>query len=269
MMQEAWKTIPEFPEYEVSNLGNARRVGSRHILKQFGGRISVHGGIRLHVCDFVSALFIGEKPDGYIVWHINGNRHDNSVANLKYVPKDYYGEEDKEGEKWLDIAGYEGLYQVSSFGRVRAMYRNGMRRVLKQQILNASITPYGYKAIGLSDINGVVRTFLVHRLVAMAFIPNPDNLPVINHKDENKLNNRVDNIEWCTRAYNNTYNDGAKKKGRKLMRAICVEHEGKRVMEFDSIKNAAIYFKTSPSTISGRLKFGYKSKNEGYTFIYK
>jgi carboxypeptidase C (cathepsin A) len=79
-------------------------------------------------------------------------------------------------EIWKDIEGYEGLYQVSKMGRVQ-LYKNNK----------------GYKH------------FQIHRLVAMAFIPNPDNLPQINHKDENKANNRVDNLEWCTRKYNHNY----------------------------------------------------------------
>lgn len=175
-------------------------------------------------------------------------------------------------EVWKDIPGHEGLYQVSSHGQVRRLGREIIRRgttyKFGQRVLTQTTTPYGYKSVGLSEMDGTTHTMLVHRLVAMAFIPNPDNLPVINHKDENKINNSVENLEWCTRAYNNTYKDGAKRRGKKMMRSVCVELNGERVIEFDSIKDAAKYFHTASSTIYTRLKYKYRSKKEGYTFTY-
>ena len=99
-------------------------------------------------------------------------------------------------EDWKDIPGYEGLYAVSNNGRVMNV-RSG--RILKEHI-----TKFGYKRIGIYK-NGVCRMFIVHRLVAQAFLPNPDNLPEVNHKDEDKTNNSVDNLEWCDRSYNNNY----------------------------------------------------------------
>lgn len=101
-------------------------------------------------------------------------------------------------EIWKDIYGYEGIYQVSNFGQVRRLCKND-NRVIKQEINR------GYKRVCLSYKN-VKKHFLVHRLVAFAFIPNPNNYPIINHKDENKLNNNVDNLEWCTYSYNLSYN---------------------------------------------------------------
>ena len=97
-------------------------------------------------------------------------------------------------EEWRDIKGYEGTYQVSSYGRVRN----------KHKILSPYTTEYGYKGIKLSK-NGIKENFRVHRLVAMVFLDNPNNLPIINHKDENPSNNHVDNLEWCTIKYNNNY----------------------------------------------------------------
>lgn len=275
--EERWKTIPGFPNYEVSDAGDARRVGKAKNLKQFGGRITVYHGkdnpIRLHIDEVVSILFIGEKPKDHIVWHINGNRHDNRVENLRYVPKCYYDMEDIEGEEWRDVPGYEGLYQISSKGRARSFFcdstRCGDKHIIKQRVLKPTITRYGYLMVGLTDKNGKCNSRLVHRLVAEAFIQNPEGFPVINHKDEDKTNNSVENLEWCTRAYNNTYNDGAKKRGKKFMRAICVSRDGKCIMEFDSIKATAEYFNTNPSTILGRLQRGNKSKDYGYTFSYK
>ena len=112
-------------------------------------------------------------------------------------------------EFWKDIEGYEGWYQVSSQGRVRSVerYVNYKKTGLsnrKSRILKAKKDYYGYMVVNLS-VNCKVKTMKIHRLVADAFIPNPDNLPCVNHKDEDKTNNFVDNLEWCSVAYNNTY----------------------------------------------------------------
>ena len=111
-------------------------------------------------------------------------------------------------EVWKDVVGYEGLYEVSDLGRVRSWYRT-----LRNRVLTKREEPYyprlhschsRHLAVWLYK-NGTSRRWLVHRLVAMAFLPNPDNLPFINHKDEIPYNNNVDNLEWCTPAYNNSY----------------------------------------------------------------
>lgn len=96
-------------------------------------------------------------------------------------------------ENWVHLDGYDYDYYVSSLGNVRKG-----DRLLKQS--NSS----GYKVVGLRK-DGKSIQHKVHRVVAMAFIPNPENLPCINHKDEDKANNRVENLEWCTMLYNNTY----------------------------------------------------------------
>ena len=122
-------------------------------------------------------------------------------------------------EIWKDIKNFEGLYQVSNKGRVRSLDRisvncYGMPRKLKGKILKPHLNVYGYLDIGLSNCgNGNI--FKVHRLVADAFIPNPKNLPQVNHKDENKQNNCVENLEWCTNAYNVKYSWDRRKNGKK------------------------------------------------------
>lgn len=107
-------------------------------------------------------------------------------------------------EIWKDIQGYEGLYQISNLGRVKS-YRQWKRASCPAEyILKNSIANNGYCQITLYK-DRKKKKFLVHRLVAEAFIPNPKNLPHINHKDENPSNNNVNNLEWCTPQYNNCY----------------------------------------------------------------
>lgn len=100
-------------------------------------------------------------------------------------------------ENFKDIAGYEGLYQISNLGNVRSL-KFGKERILKTGDIK------GYLVVGLCK-EGVQKNHLVHRLVAEAFIDNPNNLPEVNHKDEDKTNNHVTNLEWCDNIYNINY----------------------------------------------------------------
>lgn len=102
---------------------------------------------------------------------------------------------------WKDIEGYEGLYQVSNTGKVRSL---NYRRTGETKVLKPSTSKLGYKSVNLCK-DGKNKGYLVHRLVALAFIPNPNNYPVVNHKDENPSNNTVWNLEWCTQEYNINY----------------------------------------------------------------
>lgn len=112
-------------------------------------------------------------------------------------------------EIWKDVPLYEGFYQVSNKGNVRnlAVYSYKYKRVIKRKaprMLMQDTTHDGYKRVRLS-LYGEKKHFTVHRLVAEAFIPNPDKLPCVNHKDETTDNNTVENLEWCTWAYNGSY----------------------------------------------------------------
>lgn len=152
-------------------------------------------------------------------------------------------------EIWKDIKNYEGLYQVSNLGNVRSLNhirKNGKKEnqlyLHKGKILKPAVQNIGYKFVVLSK-EGKSKGFRVHRLVAQAFIENPNNYNCINHKDENRLNNCVDNLEWCTIAYNNTYgakqerhSKAMKKKiGRKINQ---YDLEGNLINTFDCIMDA-------------------------------
>jgi hypothetical protein len=127
-------------------------------------------------------------------------------------------------EEWRDIKGYEGLYQVSNLGRVKSLSRTIERSkygsiFVSEKILSTNSTK-GYLYVSLCKC-GKQKRVRVHRLVAEAFIPNQDNLPEVNHKDENKENNAVSNLEWCTNKYNCNYGTGRERnpncqKGRKV-----------------------------------------------------
>ena len=106
-------------------------------------------------------------------------------------------------EIWKDIKGYEGIYQVSNIGRVRSLDRwtEGNKCMFKRGRIIKPFDNKGYNNTSLSR-GGVDTTFATHRLVADAFIPNPDNLPCVNHKDGHKRNNVVDNLEWVTYSEN-------------------------------------------------------------------
>ena len=104
-------------------------------------------------------------------------------------------------EEWKDIEGYEGKYQISNLGRVKSLnYRNTGR----EDILTSVPDKYGYLHVNLYK-NGKKKHYTVHQLVAEVFILNPNNYEEINHKDENKSNNCVSNLEWCDRKYNMNY----------------------------------------------------------------
>lgn len=167
---------------------------------------------------------------------------------------------------WKDIKGYEGLYQISNTGEI---YSCRSKKILKQ-----TVDKKGYKRICLY-LNGNIKNFQVHRLIAIAFIPNPNNYPIINHKDENPLNNEVDNLEWCTYKYNNNYMNRNKKlskslKGKSTLgekayrKVICIT----TLKIFNSIKEASLFYNCNKNSIcmvcrgernfSGKLDDGTK-----------
>lgn len=114
--------------------------------------------------------------------------------------------------EFKEIDGYDGMYLVNINGDVYSKYIN---RCLKPNIY------HGYwRVILLNKKSGKQVSQYVHRLIATYFIPNPNNYPVVNHKDENKLNNNIDNLEWCTVTYNNTYNNIHMERGKRISETV-------------------------------------------------
>lgn len=138
---------------------------------------------------------------------------------------------DLEFEEWRPVVGFEGLYEVSNKGRVKSLAcirrttNGGLKKTLPK-ILTPAISRCGYNQYCLHYYNGSKKNMRGNRLVAMAFIPNPDNLPYVNHKDENKLNDEVENLEWCTPKYNVNY-------GTAKIRASFNNGHNKSVCQYD------------------------------------
>lgn len=184
-------------------------------------------------------------------------------------------------EVWKDIEDYEGLYQVSNMGRVKSL--------IKGIILKQWNDKDGYKLVGMSK-NKRKKTFKVHRLVAKAFIKNPNNLPLVNHKDENKANNEVNNLEWCEHIYNVNYGTAIKrmtktlkdnkentkriaemgKENAKKLSKIVEQYtlEGEFVAEYPSTREAGRILGFSASCI-GHCCNGKRLTHQGYKWKYK
>lgn len=173
-------------------------------------------------------------------------------------------------EEWRDIIGYEGKYQVSNLGRIKSLSRidsRGHKR--KEKILIGNPNTDKYLEVYLYK-NGEREPFLVHRLVAQAFIPNHKNLPDVNHKDENPTNNHVDNLEWCTKEYNNNYGNRTKKASQSRIKKIKCINTGET---FNGLIEASKKYNTSTSSISkcclGQIKSAGKHPITGEKLVWK
>lgn len=170
---------------------------------------------------------------------------------------------EKEQGIWKDVPDYDGLYQVSSSGYIKSlgrMVRNGgAGRMVRERILKPGIDSYGYPIVSLYK-DGKKKTFTIHRIVALCFIQNPFNLPEVNHKDGNKQNNSVINLEWCTTGDNIRH---ATRTGLNIPKRGSDSHMSKKVMDIETGK---IY--GSVKELSSMVNIGYSSlKNmlNGYT----
>ena len=125
-------------------------------------------------------------------------------------------------EEWRNVVGYEGLYEVSSTGRVKSVQRKANKKYGERTVPECMMKPQkalnGYRKVVLCSKIGK-KSHYIHRLVAEAFLPNPNNYTDVNHKDEDKTNNRLENVEWCSRLYNCNYgtrNERVSEKRRKV-----------------------------------------------------
>lgn len=180
-------------------------------------------------------------------------------------------------EEWRPVVGFEGLYEVSNIGRVRSLTR--YKKVIKPIITNT-----GYFQYQLWH-NGVCRTGLAHRLVAQAFVPNTDNKPIVNHIDENKLNNSADNLEWVTHVENCNYGTAIARRTahldyskRRINNKHQIEVASKPIIQLDengdplrwweSITKCSAAIGVSRSAIGKAIKRGGKIR-QGFQFRYE
>lgn len=184
---EKWKDIPNIP-YQISNLGRIRRF-CRYSGKSYNEHFKLIKGEKN------SCVLSGKKYNKRKLMHdIWG------IDSIESLPN----------EVWVDIIGCKSFYQVSNFGRIKSVGRyieciNGKKNYKYSQIIKPTKINSGYLSANLHLDNGHVYRELVHRIVAKHFLPNPNKFEEVNHKDENKLNNNVENLEWCTREYNSIY----------------------------------------------------------------
>lgn len=181
------------------------------------------------------------------------------------------------------VLGYDGYYEVDQFGRVygisRVIHVKDSKREydknLSEKQMKQSLHTQGYKTVSLTK-DGVTKTVFVHRLVAEAFIPNPDELPIVNHKDEDKTNNFVENLEWCTSEYNRTYGTAIERHARKIRgrpsekrkSVVQLNIDGSFKHKYSSITDAANALSGAISAISAVCKAKRKSAY-GYLWMYE
>lgn len=156
-------------------------------------------------------------------------------------------------EIYKDIRGYEGLYQVSDTGKVYSIKRNKELSIQKSK---------GYLRVQLWK-NGSCKWFLIHRLVAEAFIPNPDNLPQVNHKDECKFNNNIDNLEWCSAKYNSNYGTRITRMEKEVLQ---YDLNGNFIKKWPSIKSTSD-FGFIPQRV-GQVCLGRSFHHKNYIWKY-
>ena len=163
-------------------------------------------------------------------------------------------------EIWKDIPGYEGLYQVSNLGRVKSaerkvgweFYNKPCARKHKERIIVAEVAKNGYKRVGLSK-DGKRTRYHLHRIIAKAFIPNPNNYPVINHKNGIKTDNRLENLEWTTYSENNYHAWRVLNKKAKNARAVRCKETGE---VFETLAKASIKYGKNRCSLSAALRKG-------------
>ena len=164
-------------------------------------------------------------------------------------------------EIWRDIEGYKGKYQVSNTGKVKSLERmkwNGKGyQKIPEKILEGVDDGHGYLHVNLCK-DGKETSCKVHRLIAQAFLPNPNNLPEVNDKDEDKTNNCVENLEWCSRQYNIDYS---------LSKAVIgIDKVSGLILEFPSTMEASRQTGIDHRRINDCLKGRQKSAKGFYWF---
>ena len=175
-------------------------------------------------------------------------------------------------EIWKDVPEYEGRYQISNMGRIKSLDRyarvgGGSVRFVQGGIIKPIRCKNGYLEAPFSK-NGIREVFLLHRLVAQLFIPNPNGLPQINHKDENLSNNSYENLEWCTAKYNANYGTRNRRYAEKVMKPVNqYDLKGKFIKKWIGAIVAELELGIHGESIA-RCCMGKQRAAKGYTWKY-
>ena len=182
------------------------------------------------------------------------------------------------GEVWKDVVGFEGKYVVSSIGRVAALSfpieAGTLHYCRRPHLLTTRRISNGYFTTALSCGKNQSRGIYVHRLVATAFIPNPDNLPHINHRDEDKSNNRLENLEWCTVRYNVNYGTAIERRRKtweqlshNCKKVAMLDEDGEIIRVYKGLRYAAENIHRNYSAISFAIKHHTKCAGHHWAFV--
>lgn len=302
---EEWRPVVGFDGfYEVSSGGKIRSIG-REAIKANGQHVTYSGKelslkprndgyVMVNLCrdgivtkrlvhNLVAEAFLDNPSNLPSVKHLNGLRNDNRAENLCWVSleevakrrasgggrnviKPYVREsvESLPNEQWADVKGYESLYRVSTCGRVFS--------IVSSKILKPSCHKKGYLYVSLSK-DGIAKSLKVHRLVAEAFLENPNNYPMVNHLDENKANNSVENLEWCDNRYNVNYGTGLQRgavtRGKPVLQ---FDLNGNLIRRWNTTREAARFLGVSHNNIScacRRVKYYEHGRACGYKWVYE
>ncbi len=311
MAHEEWRDVVGYEGcYQVSNLGRVRSL-DRYIYSNRTRPFLIHGKLisceqpngkkrvalrmrrndkqvieRVYVDELVARAFVKNTNDGPDVIHIDGNVSNCQASNLAWGTKKLsYVYDPNADEEWKDVIGFEGYYQVSSQGRVKSLSiqipSHCGTRIRKERILKASHDTHGYPKVELHK-DGFSRQYRVHWLVASAFLPNPDNLPVVDHINAVRYDNRVENLRWVDAKENirhsielgnmtfdhlkrENLSEEARRKNDASISKPVIRSDGKRyASQIEAAKDLG-YSSCNPIR---RVALGLQQSCKGYTFRY-
>jgi NUMOD4 motif/HNH endonuclease len=282
MKKEIWKPIKEYEcLYAISSHGRIKNIRTNKFLSpirikdnQTVLRLRKDGKYNsLYVSRLIANHFLPNPELAIYVKHLDKDNTNNKLENLEWIPRKVktYSIQipDLPGEEWRDVVGFEGLYVISNLGRVKSLKRKYLK--MKNPFLTPSIQKVANKSsyykVYLYKEGQEFKVFL-HRLIGMAFIPNLENKPFINHIDGNGLNNAIDNIEWCTAKENNTHaREILKRKMGHDPRPVKSRDCFGKIQKYSSICGAAKKLNVRARSIS-KVLAGERKTTGGYEFKY-
>lgn len=286
---EIWKDIIEFDGYECSSEGRIRNKTTLKLLKPSeccsGYAVSSIRCKNIKFHRIIAQTFLPNFQNKPTVEHKDDNKLNNKLYNLKWAThkeqQQYVQEkhskqtesgvkigtnnlDNLEGEVWKSITDYPE-YEISNKGRIKYPIRKGIKPY-KMRITEGGNSADGYKTFGLKNENET-KNIGIHRLVALLFIPNPNNYNIVNHRDGDKSNNKFNNLEWCSRSQNtkHAYDNDLISGKRKIYQ---LDVNNKIIKEWDTIKDAYETLGLSRTAINSVLS-GKNKTSGGYYWCYK